>query len=68
MNMSMVYCRICSRVAKKNASQSDALLLEPPLGIPSPVDPVGLVECHLRCTKQGVIDSFYSQHELETSA
>ena len=39
-------------------------LLEPPLRVPSAVHPVSLIEGHFWSTKQGIVDSLDSQHEL----
>lgn len=39
-------------------------LLEPPLRVSSPIHPVSLIESHFWSTKQGIVDSLDSQHEL----
>lgn len=36
----------------------------PPLGVPSSVDPVGLVQCHLWCAIEGIVDGLNTEHEL----
>ena len=39
-------------------------LLEPPLRVSSPIHPVSLIEGHFWSTKQSIVDSLDSQHEL----
>ena len=40
------------------------LLVEPPLRVPSAINPISLIESHLWSTKQGIVDRLNSQHEL----
>jgi hypothetical protein len=40
-------------------------LLQPPLDIPPPIDPIRLVERHLGRPKDGAVDGFHTEHELE---
>jgi hypothetical protein len=39
-------------------------LLQPPLDIPPPIDPIRLVERHLGRPKDGAVDGFHAEHEL----
>jgi hypothetical protein len=56
------FCCLCWSTI--SVPERSLLLLEPPLRVPSTVNPVSLIEGHLWRTKQGIVDRFNSQHEL----
>jgi hypothetical protein len=39
-------------------------LLQPPLDVPPPIDPIRLVERHFGRPKDGAVDGFHTEHEL----